>query len=362
MPISVVCTCARTFTVRDDLAGKRVKCPDCGRPVRVSPPPAAEDPLAGLNDLDPAELKSLPALPAARKKRKSKKSIDSESFGSSDHDAWKFAITPKVMAVFGVVALVGVSFIAALMNPALMLAIHWMFLLSFVLIGLSGTIVAAVGGIGMLLAAFDDDLTTGLLYVFIPGYSLYFMVSKWDEIQSPKIAAVGIAMTLGSPVCMTVFQWTVGAALATRSPAGRPNEFTDWEGRPAPDVTITTVDGKHLKLSELQGRGVILDCWATWCPPCVREIPHLQKVADDLSNDLVVVGISSEDLNKVQAFAKAKSLRYPVGKPDLLPPPYASVSSIPTTFFIDRQGVIRKVLVGYHDYPALRDQASLIVQ
>jgi len=82
----------------------------------------------------------------------------------------------------------------------------------------------------------------------------------------------------------------------------------------------------------------------------VREIPHLQKVADEFPQDLVVIGISSENMSVLQKFARAKALRYQVGNADNSPAPYAAITVVPTTFFIDREGIIRKVLRGYQDY------------
>lgn len=92
-----------------------------------------------------------------------------------------------------------------------------------------------------------------------------------------------------------------------KGPSSVAMELSEWEGRSAPDLAITTTDGATLRLSELRGRAVILDYWATWCGPCVREIPHLQKVADEFSQDLVVIGISSESMSDLQKFARAKA-------------------------------------------------------
>lgn len=144
-------------------------------------------------------------------------------------------------------------------------------------------------------------------------------------------------------------------------PTGGSNELATWEGRPAPDLVVATTDRTTLRLAELRGRSVIVDCWATWCGPCIREIPHLQRVSDDFPEKLSVVGISTEDLPTLQQFAKSKALRYPVGVATKPAEPFATVTALPTTFFIDSHGTIRKVLVGYHDYSALRAQAAAIV-
>ena len=134
--------------------------------------------------------------------------------------------------------------------------------------------------------------------------------------------------------------------------------LTIWEGVLAPDFTVTALDGKELTLSELRGKRVVVDFWATWCLPCRKEIPHFVRLVNETSRgDLVVVGISSEEARVIDTFAKKNNINYPVASAGKLPPPYDGIQSIPTTFFIDRRGVVQNVLVGYHDYLSLKSHA-----
>ncbi len=131
-----------------------------------------------------------------------------------------------------------------------------------------------------------------------------------------------------------------------------------WEGVLAPDFSVTTLEGRTIKLSELRGKRVVLDFWATWCPPCVKEIPHFIQLHNETSrDDLVVVGISSEDASKLKPFVKKHAVNYPIAAADDLPSPYDDIRSIPTTFFIDRRGIIQSILVGYHEFADLKAQA-----
>ncbi|MFH1038635.1 MAG: redoxin domain-containing protein [PVC group bacterium] len=131
-----------------------------------------------------------------------------------------------------------------------------------------------------------------------------------------------------------------------------------WQGVIAPDFTMQGLDGKEIRLKDLRGKRVVLDFWATWCPPCVKEIPHFIKLASDTSrDDLVIIGISSENKEVIEKFVKKKGINYPIASSDDLPSPYGDVRSIPTTFFIDRNGVIQNVFVGYHDYETIRTAA-----
>ncbi|MSU59605.1 MAG: TlpA family protein disulfide reductase [Pedosphaera sp.] len=135
-------------------------------------------------------------------------------------------------------------------------------------------------------------------------------------------------------------------------------DFAKWQGQAAPDFTMTTLDGGKIKLSELKGRRVVVDFWATWCPPCVAEIPHFVRLRNEVStNELVIIGISTEHAPTLKAFVKKQGVNYPIAMAEELPSPFNDVQGIPTTFFIDAGGVIREIAVGYHDFEDLKSHA-----
>lgn len=134
----------------------------------------------------------------------------------------------------------------------------------------------------------------------------------------------------------------------------------DWQGVRAPDFNVMSLDGEQIRLADLRGKRVVLDFWATWCPPCVMEIPHFVRlVKDSGANNLMVVGISNEEKDRLAKFVKEKGINYSIAsaKDEDLPSPYKDVRSIPTTFFVDKNGVIQTVFQGYHDYEALKAAA-----
>ena len=119
-------------------------------------------------------------------------------------------------------------------------------------------------------------------------------------------------------------------------------------GHPAPDFTLTTVTGETFTLSALRGTPVVLNFWATWCPPCRSELPELQAASDRLAEQVQIVGVDqAESANQVQAFAASLGLSFtmPLDNDTAVSRLYG-VRSLPTTFFIDRDGVIRRSQIG----------------
>ncbi|MCD6175973.1 MAG: TlpA family protein disulfide reductase [Planctomycetes bacterium] len=140
------------------------------------------------------------------------------------------------------------------------------------------------------------------------------------------------------------------------------NPLQSWVGRPAPELKMVDLDGKIHRVSRLKGKKVILDFWATWCPPCKKAIPDLIKLADSNGSDLVILGLSNESTDKLTPFAKGVKINYPIiAYHDRdVPAPYNKVTVIPTLFLIDSEGIIQDVLIGYHEPEELQSRLKEI--
>ncbi|MHC4622829.1 MAG: peroxiredoxin family protein [Planctomycetota bacterium] len=138
-------------------------------------------------------------------------------------------------------------------------------------------------------------------------------------------------------------------AARTWGPAYQP-----WYGKMAPDFTLTDIKGKKHKLSDYRGKDVMLVFWATWCRPCIMEVPHLIALRNVVPEDklaiLAISYISAMNTNEmVESFVKQNErINYTVlpAKTSDMPAPYDTVNSIPTSFFIDPQGKIKLATSG----------------
>lgn len=124
------------------------------------------------------------------------------------------------------------------------------------------------------------------------------------------------------------------------------------EGQPAPDFTLTDMEGNAISLSDLKGKVVFLDFWATWCPPCRESLPHTQSLSQHekaRSGELVVLAINArEEVDKVKQFMQEKgfSFRVLMDKDGAVLNKY-KVQGIPTFVLIDREGKVAWVQVGF---------------
>lgn len=120
-------------------------------------------------------------------------------------------------------------------------------------------------------------------------------------------------------------------------------------GSGAADFNFIDIAGKPLKLSALRGKVVILDFWATWCPPCRMEIPGFIELQKQYGKDgLVVVGIALDDEGKVKDYVNSNGINYQVAiGGQEIEQAYGGIQGIPTTFIIDKKGCIAGKHVGY---------------
>jgi peroxiredoxin len=150
---------------------------------------------------------------------------------------------------------------------------------------------------------------------------------------------------------VTGILWTVVSRVP--SAVGEPlsSSPSPREGFLAPDFTLDTLDGKKVALSELRGKIVIINLWATWCPPCRAEMPALENAYEQYKDSEVIVlglNVTNQDSEKdIPPFVKEFGLTFPIlldrdGSVSTL----YQLKALPTTYFVNREGIIRTVVIG----------------
>ena len=123
------------------------------------------------------------------------------------------------------------------------------------------------------------------------------------------------------------------------------------EGFSAPDFTLDLLGGGEITLSELRGQAVMINLWASWCPPCRAEMPAIQNVYQDYKDQgLVVLAVNTtyqDSEPAAAAFVEEFALTFPVtlDRTGAVSNRY-QLRGLPSTYFVDREGVIRSVVVG----------------
>jgi thiol-disulfide isomerase/thioredoxin len=119
--------------------------------------------------------------------------------------------------------------------------------------------------------------------------------------------------------------------------------------KPLTDFDAPTIEGPQLRTVDLRGKVVLVNFWATWCPPCVTEVPDLVRLQAKYAGRLVIVGISEDHgaVDIVKTFATARKVNYPlVMNTRALSASFPGLVGLPTTFVIDQQGRIVQKHVG----------------
>ncbi|MDQ0220495.1 redoxin domain-containing protein [Peribacillus cavernae] len=119
-------------------------------------------------------------------------------------------------------------------------------------------------------------------------------------------------------------------------------------GAKAPDFELKTLSGEKVSLSDYEGKKVMINFWATWCPPCKKEMPEMEKFHQKAGSDVVILAVNIDPENDVKGFVDEKGVTFPIlldQEEDLVNEQY-QVMAMPTTFFVDKEGVIKNKFVG----------------
>jgi thiol-disulfide isomerase/thioredoxin len=144
----------------------------------------------------------------------------------------------------------------------------------------------------------------------------------------------------------------VAAAVWSNAAMAQDRDTSSLKGRPAPEISLQTIDGKSVKLSDQKGKVVLVDMWATWCPPCRKSLPHVQELSankDLAGRGLVVWAVNSQEGRPiVEKFLKEGNYTFtvPMDTDGRIGETYL-VQGIPTTVIVGRDGAVKEVFIGF---------------
>jgi len=201
-----------------------------------------------------------------------------------------------------------------------------------------------LSGIGLFLAG---AILGAVLMASVTLYQLPASAALSPNTSTPAASAAAPTATL--PVVRTIAP--TDTPLPTRPPIG------PGIGQQAPPFTLFDLDGITYTLSAYQGQTVILNFWASWCPPCRTEWPEIRAFADSLtSTDVVLLAVNVEEAPEViYKYVGTATLSFPVLlDPDGQVSERYHATALPTTILIDPAGLIRQVIPGPMDAATLR--------
>jgi peroxiredoxin len=173
-----------------------------------------------------------------------------------------------------------------------------------------------------------------------------------------RIKVAGIALPIMA-ISLATWLWSGSRSIATETKQVEKTKL-------APSWELQDLDGKTVHSSDFKSKVVVLDFWATWCPPCRAEIPgfvELQKKYQ--AQGLVVVGVSVDQVSAdtVKSFANKLKINYPVVLTDTkIVDAYGGIDGLPTTFVIDRTGRIVKQHLGFTEKSEIESEIKPLLK
>jgi thiol-disulfide isomerase/thioredoxin len=173
--------------------------------------------------------------------------------------------------------------------------------------------------------------------------------------NSVLILAIALVVAGAFGLGTSIYAWRrsrVAAAQQAPSANAKVIRFAK-NAEPAPAFLLRDINGKIVSTADWKGKVVILNFWATWCPPCREEIPELVQLQTKYKDKLEIVGVSEDDdgPEKVAKFALQHGMNYPIvmATPELIAD-YGGVPALPTSFLIDPQGRVMQKHTGLYEY------------
>jgi cytochrome c biogenesis protein CcmG/thiol:disulfide interchange protein DsbE len=191
-------------------------------------------------------------------------------------------------------------------------------------------------------------------------------------VPEPRARPASIGLILVGALALLALLFGLFVPLGGSPPEAEPGASTDLVavgghplmGKAAPDIDLLTIDGDPVSLSELRGRPVLINFWATWCPPCREEFPLMvDAYAEHADDGLEILGVMHQDFAEgARDFAADMGATWPIVE-DPGDKAYGDylVAGLPTSFFVDAEGIVRAFSLGGFSEDGLAAQLETIL-
>lgn len=178
----------------------------------------------------------------------------------------------------------------------------------------------------------------------------------WQRLRSPEGRPVRRRIMIGVDVLLFL---VVGTLLVQRALPQAAAAFNLGSGsEPAPAFELRALDGSLVSLEQYRGQVVLVNFWASWCPPCRVEMPGFERVYRERRDQgFVILGIATDTHAEaaIREFVEEHDITYPILMANRqVIQEYGGIRSLPESFLVDRDGLIRHRVIGYFAEPALR--------
>ncbi|MBP1992144.1 TlpA disulfide reductase family protein [Paenibacillus eucommiae] len=227
-----------------------------------------------------------------------------------------------------------------------------------------GWLVGSSSYVLLLLAVDSTDMILRMIYASLNVVLLVYLFRKRGPLGN---RAVINQLVLGCCLGLILLTWgTYGHSKGNLAgEAGNQQQTAEGvkigikKGNQAPDFELLTLEGERVKLADFKGKKVLLNFWATWCPPCKAEMPHMEKFSQDYANkDVVVLAVNLTQTEKnpgvVSDFAQKFALTFPIvlDQEGDVANTY-QILSYPTSYMLDSQGIIYERFQGAIHYETM---------
>jgi peroxiredoxin len=210
----------------------------------------------------------------------------------------------------------------------------------------------------------SQDLHSSLTRLLAGRYIAIAKMAENPEITGEEDVKIEVsAIEMNSSLADSLFQFEPGKGWSEAEMLLLPGEeHMLLTGSTAANFALKTLGGESVTLNQTRGKVVVLDFWATWCPPCREELPYIEKLREEFAGQVQFFGVNDEESGTVKDFLRKQAYDLTVlmdGKKQVHRE--YGVSAIPTMFIIDKQGVIREHFIGSRSESKLRQAIQAAV-